>query len=1109
MKKNAIMLADTRPALVGTVLLQLKNTNPNLYSEAIIYYVDTISEKDQLLMNSIMPCRFVRYMPPLPEELFEKPRFKRFSILMFCRYEMFSYLDEFNTVTWLDTDILIQGNLSKMVAAAEKTGAVFIREDPINKTAEKPDYMRTCFQTEVPEFSMNEYLYCSGTIVLSKKIGISTECTKWCYDYTIKWADILDLPDQGVLNAAIQQFNIKVEVIPGKLYCCYPSINRDCSKAYIIHAWGSNKFWNDWYIYKNYSDWKRYYENWKNLGGTLLGYDIEPSISIIIPSYKPNLKFMRECLDSLMSQNRNGWERFSDFEIIIVSEPFDQESLQILIDSYNDKRIQLLFNEKRLGIAASLNKGIRLAKGRYIARVDDDDICANARLFLQKEYLDKHTDIVLCTTDFEYFGDMNERRISFEGEMSYAWSIFTCPFDHPTIMFRREFFAENGLFYDEKRGYVEDWELWRRAFKKGMTVGCIHEVLFYHRWINTGSAGQTNKTVEMMRELIRKNFLELDVDIPIEDLKLIGPWNGKLLCKDDEYKLEEYLKAALKGNCRKKLYNQECLEKIFDLRISEAKTGILSGLSEKIEQQEKCEVAEEKVLSNTVQEKRKLYSIKKLLKKLLLPFYKPFYNRYEKRLINIQNTEWVNEGHIMDCIAKLDQILAVQHQQIQDIQYRQNESENRIIELLKQQINLNNTIISLQKREKVRGNTIVDLQYNQISKIDKLNSVQQKQIMEIEKLNDFQYQQISKINQSIDLQKTQLIKIDRMDSLQEQQIIKANEIYNLQNQQKNIYENINKSQIQYLDKIKFICDKQAEELNNVEQNLTDIGEKISEIRQEEGNQFHKLDDKLSLDNVFLKMEEMHRHIDFTYRDIMVALEKQSTFLPASDVIIKTEYPIASDSLDHLFPHGTVRDNTRYPRFVKKCEEIIKQKKLFFLDLGCSGGGMVLEAALRGHFSIGLEGSDYSYKEQRAEWRLLGNRLMTCDITKPFLLEKHNGDIQQFDVITAWEVMEHIAEKDLTLLFENIKKHLKPKGIFVASIANWNDIDPISGVNWHVTVYPYEWWKNKFESAGFKVCTELIDTIDLARGGYNPPHCYEQPYPDLDFNKSFHIVACKY
>ncbi len=253
--------------------------------------------------------------------------------------------------------------------------------------------------------------------------------------------------------------------------------------------------------------------------------------------------------------------------------------------------------------------------------------------------------------------------------------------------------------------------------------------------------------------------------------------------------------------------------------------------------------------------------------------------------------------------------------------------------------------------------------------------------------------------------------------------------------------------------------------------------------------------------------ETHRHIDFTYRDIMVALQQQRAFLPANDIRLETDHPIAYESLDHLYPHGTIRDNTRYPRFVEKCEELLLPKRdLAFLDLGCSGGGMVLESALRGHLSMGLEGSDCSKKEQRAEWRLLGDRLQTCDIAKPFYLRRPDNEIQQFDIITAWEVLEHIAEADLPQLFENIRNHLTDDGYFVGSIANWDDIDPVSGVNWHVTVHPYEWWAEKFNNAGFKICTEDFAVIDLARGGYNPPHCYEQPYPEVDLERSLYIAV---
>lgn len=637
-KKNAIMLADTRPALVGTVLCQLKATNPNLFDEAIIYYSTPICEKDREIMQQIMPCRFVHYEHSWPQNLFRKPRFKLFSELMFVRYEMFSYLEEFETITWIDTDILIQGDLSGMIEAARKTGAAFICEDPENKTAEKPDRMRTCFTEDIRGYDMNRYLYCSGTIVLTDKMVGYTECTAWCYQKTVEWADALQLPDQGVLNAAIQEFNIKVSPLKGAEYCCYPYMGRDCSDAKIIHAWGRNKFWNDWYVYQKYSGWQDYYDVWCKRGGSPLSFKIQPKISVVIPSYKPNLTLLQQSLDSLMSQKRSDWERYSDFEIIIVAEPFNQEEIQTLIDNYHDPRIKLIFNEERKGIAASINRGMREAAGTYIARIDDDDLAAVYRMFEQAEYLDQHQDIHLCTSDFEYFGDMNERRVSFEGDMAHAWSMLTCPFDHPTVMFRKDFFFDNNLFYDEERGFVEDWELWRRAFAAGMKVGCIHKVLFYHRWMNTGSAGQTNKTVVMMREMIQKNFRELGVEIPTEDLPIMGPWNGRLVNEDDYHKLETYFSEAVANNSRKKLYDAECLQRVFDLRLAEAKTGILPGLSEKVAK--KRENAEALPQNYVAEREHKPSFIRRILKRILKPLYQPFRHRYEQPIEEIRQNVW-------------------------------------------------------------------------------------------------------------------------------------------------------------------------------------------------------------------------------------------------------------------------------------------------------------------------------------------------------------------------------------------------------------------------------------------------------------------------------------
>ncbi len=245
-----------------------------------------------------------------------------------------------------------------------------------------------------------------------------------------------------------------------------------------------------------------------------------------------------------------------------------------------------------------------------------------------------------------------------------------------------------------------------------------------------------------------------------------------------------------------------------------------------------------------------------------------------------------------------------------------------------------------------------------------------------------------------------------------------------------------------------------------------------------------------------RAEELHRHLELTYRDLMVVLEKQLTFVGEHDIELKTDYPCAYESLDAIYPRGTANDNTRYPRFIKRCETVLQRDSgLSFLDLGCSGGGMVLDAVLRGHLGIGLEGSDYSLIRQRAEWRLLRNNLFTCDITKPFsLIHKASGGVVQFDVITAWEVLEHIAEDDLPRMFANIRAHLADGGLFVGSIACWDDIDPDTGVNWHVTVHPPEWWQERFVDWGFEEVPDLFSVEDMARGSINRPISWQALKP---------------
>ncbi len=570
-KRNAVFIADTRPWLIGTLLLQIQEKSPKTFDEAIIYY-ETLSEKDKEILSSIMPCRFVKYESPLPAQLFKKKQFQRFSPLMFCRYEIFNYLKHYSHILWIDTDVCIQAPLDNLLKKADKTGFACLCEDKTNCSNGTPDICSTNFYTPQYIYRMDAFLYCSGLFVISDILPIKGNYTQWCYDKTILLANDLHLPDQGILNLLFQEFSLEIEAIGDNFrYDCYPKNGRDCSQATIIHSWGDRKFWNNWYLHEQYPGWKQAYKKWISLNGSPKDTPVLPDVSVIIPCFKPDLKYFKECLDSILaSQNEHG-QLYENFEIIIISEPIEEQALKEFVAAYNDKRIRLYFNDTRLGISASLNRGIKLAKGAYIARMDDDDIAAPERLLMQKKYLDIHSDIQLCTSNFSYFGDMNESRKIKGGNYAHALSLITCPFDHPTVMFRKDYFILNNLFYDEKRFYVEDWDLWSRAFDKGMKVGSIAYSLLKHRW-HQGQAGQSNMTYNIMNLQAGKNFTKLGIYLDNKEISYVRLWNGKLKTSK-ALRLIKIFKKALKRNKKYKIYNQQSLKKVFKLRINEALLG--------------------------------------------------------------------------------------------------------------------------------------------------------------------------------------------------------------------------------------------------------------------------------------------------------------------------------------------------------------------------------------------------------------------------------------------------------------------------------------------------------------------------------------------------------
>jgi len=179
----------------------------------------------------------------------------------------------------------------------------------------------------------------------------------------------------------------------------------------------------------------------------------------------------------------------------------------------------------------------------------------------------------------------------------------------------------------------------------------------------------------------------------------------------------------------------------------------------------------------------------------------------------------------------------------------------------------------------------------------------------------------------------------------------------------------------------------------------------------------------------------------------------------------SKYSVAFESPDHIAPKGTAVNNSTNKKFVLHMDarlrhEFGEQAALRMMDLGCAGGQTVADFMTLCWQGVGLEGSDFSLKHRRANWAQLANtHLFTCDITKPYQV-KLDAQPATFHLITAWEVMEHIATPDLPQVFDNIVNHLEPGGYFIASTTETSDMH--EGLELHQTQWTNAQWREWVE-----------------------------------------------
>lgn len=235
-------------------------------------------------------------------------------------------------------------------------------------------------------------------------------------------------------------------------------------------------------------------------------------VSVILPAYNAEL-YLKEAIDSILVQT------FTDFELIVLNDG-SNDSTEDIILSYTDSRIIYVKNQENLGLIATLNKGISLAKGKYIARMDADDIALPERLFKQVTFLESNTQYGVVGSFAQIIDSKNIYKVPVTNEAIKAFLYIDSPFIHPSMVIRKDLLINN--LYDHQYHRIEDYELWVRLSVQTKFYN-IPEVLLNYRVLEGSESSLLKSNLErkllLTKEVIRNLFLINKIDIDVMEIE--------------------------------------------------------------------------------------------------------------------------------------------------------------------------------------------------------------------------------------------------------------------------------------------------------------------------------------------------------------------------------------------------------------------------------------------------------------------------------------------------------------------------------------------------------------------------------------------------------------
>ena len=227
-----------------------------------------------------------------------------------------------------------------------------------------------------------------------------------------------------------------------------------------------------------------------------------PKVTVLMPTYNME-EYVHEAVESILRQD------YRDFELLVMDDGSTDRTVEV-VKGFDDSRIRLMVNDRNLGLAENLNRGLDHIATEYVARMDGDDLSLPQRLAVQVAYMEAHRDIDLCSCAMQLFGERDEVWVR-EGdpEKVKVTALFFSPVLHASSLWRRDAFESKGLRYRQEYVPAEDYDLWCRALAAGLRLTNLPDVLYRYR-IRAGQPTllRNGQEARVRREYRRRTLLK-------------------------------------------------------------------------------------------------------------------------------------------------------------------------------------------------------------------------------------------------------------------------------------------------------------------------------------------------------------------------------------------------------------------------------------------------------------------------------------------------------------------------------------------------------------------------------------------------------------------------